>query len=100
MEELFANKKYKEAETIEGKADRLRRRKERKIQDYEETLTIFSQNQFFSTTDPVKLFQALEKSLNTLKIFERQVDEKSFKINRFQVDVKKLKLKYKCLIEN
>ena len=69
-----------------------------KIRNYE-TWTIFSQTQFFTTADPVELFQALVESLNTLKIIERQVDEKFLKSNRFQVDAKKLELKYKCMLE-
>jgi hypothetical protein len=48
---------------------------------------MFSETQFFTTADPFELFQALYESLNALKIFE------------CQIDAKKLKLKYNCMVK-
>ena len=68
-----------------------------KIRNYE-TWTIFSQNQFFSTADPVELFQALVESLNALEIVKCRVDAKTLDQNEFRIDAKKLKLKYLCTV--
>jgi hypothetical protein len=58
---------------------------ELEIPDYDE-YAIFSLTQFFTTSDPVDLFEALVESLNILKI-------------EFQVDHTKLKLKYNHIVK-
>ena len=62
------------------------------------TWTIPSYTQFFTTADPVELFQALAESLNALEIVKCQVDAKTLDQNEFRIDAKKLKLKYLCTV--